>query len=469
MRLGFHLGDNWLSLLGAALTTASALTLLWFWLLEITSSRHVHAYAGILLFLILPALFVIGLLLIPLGIFFRRRKLKREGRLLAEYPEVDLRGPAIRHLLLLGGGATVLNVAILGTATYKGVEHMESSQFCGMTCHQVMQPEYTAFLDSPHSKVGCVQCHVGPGAGWFVKSKLSGVRQVVSLALDTYSRPIPVPVHDLRPAAETCQQCHWSDRPVGDKLIVRTSYGDDEKSTPSATGLVLKVGSGKDAAGIHGRHMGKVQITYWSDEKRSVIPKVAVRGKDGATVEYVSEDAMASFGDLGKAQVRTMDCLDCHNRPSHTFELPERAVDRALRDGRISRDLPFVRRKAVELLRVDYPDRATADAKIGAGFVEFYRASHPAVFEKDKAAVEAAAAVVKGIYAKNVFPAMKVAWGTYPTHIGHEDSPGCFRCHDESHVARDGKTITQDCNACHNDASPQLLADLGLAPKGLVP
>jgi nitrate/TMAO reductase-like tetraheme cytochrome c subunit len=473
LRLAVHLGNNWISLLGAGLTTAAALTLLWFWFLEITSPRPVHPYVGIALFMILPALFVVGLLLIPLGIVIRRRALARRGEIPAEYPSIRLDVPAVRNLVLLAGGATVLNVAILGTATHKGVEYMDSNQFCGLTCHTVMQPEYTAFLDSPHSRVGCAQCHIGPGAGWFVKSKLSGVRQVLAVARKSYSRPIPTPVHNLRPARETCEQCHWPAKFVGDKFVVRTKYADDEKNTPSTTVLVMKVGghTGRGGVGIHGRHLDEQErITYVStDGRREVIPKVTYRDDQGQLVEYVSEDVKVTPADLAAAESRSMDCVDCHNRPSHAFELPERAVDRALGEGRISTELPFIKKKAVELLRKEYPDRSSAERQIAEGIVEFYRTSYPEVFQKRRAAVESASNAVKGIYLRNVFPDMNVGWGVHPNHIGHEDFLGCFRCHDESHKSRDGRTISQDCSACHtilaqDETDPKVLEGLGLTP-----
>jgi nitrate/TMAO reductase-like tetraheme cytochrome c subunit len=478
LRLAIHLGNNWTSLLGAGLTTAAALTLLWFWFLEITSPRPVHPYAGMLLFLILPGFFVLGLVLIPLGIAIKRRRLAREGGIPAEYPSIRLDVPAVRNLILLAGGATVLNVAILGTATHKGVEYMDSNQFCGLTCHTVMQPEYTAFLDSPHSRVGCAQCHIGPGAGWFVKSKLSGVRQVLAVARESYSRPIPTPVHNLRPARETCEQCHWPAKFVGDKFVVRTKYADDEKNTASTTVLVMKVGgrTGQGGVGIHGRHLDEHErITYVStDDRREVIPKVTYRDDQGQLVEYVSEEVKATPAELAAAESRSMDCVDCHNRPSHAFELPERAVDRAIGEGRISPELPFVKKKAVELLRKEYADRATAERQIAEGLVDFYRTTYPEIHQRRRAAIESASSAVKGIYLRNVFPEMKVSWGVHPNHIGHEDFLGCFRCHDESHKARDGRTISQDCGACHtilaqDETDPKVLAGLGLTLSSAAP
>jgi nitrate/TMAO reductase-like tetraheme cytochrome c subunit len=408
----------------------------------------------------------------PLGILWYRFRAAKRGETVLEYPAVDLGRPLVRRAVLLVGVATIANVGILGGATYKGVEYMDSNQFCGLTCHKVMQPEYTAFLDSPHSRVGCVQCHIGPGAGWFVKSKLSGVRQVFAVGLQTYSRPIPSPVHDLRPARETCEACHWPAKFHGDKLLVRTKYGDDEASTPASTVLLLKLGGrGKDGlVGIHGRHLDAGErISYVATGgRRQVIPLVTYRDDDGKVVEYASEDTKVSSADLAKGESRKMDCIDCHNRPSHVFELPERAVDRAIERGEISRKLPFAKKKGVELLRREYEDRDAATREIPKALAEFYRSSHPDAYRERRALVESAGSALVAIYLRNIFPDMKVGWGSHPNNIGHEDFLGCFRCHDEAHKSRDGRTITQDCNACHSilaqdEKNPRILADLGLA------
>jgi hypothetical protein len=369
------------------------------------------------------------------------------------------------------GAATLLNVAILGTSTYKGVEYMDSAQFCGLTCHKVMAPEYAAYLDSPHSRIGCVQCHIGPGAPWFVKSKLSGTRQVFAVAFNTYSRPIPSPVENLRPARETCEQCHWPQKFQGDKFVVHTKYADDEASTPSTTVLVLKVGgrTSRGSSGIHGRHLNTTErIAYVAlDRQRQVIPRVTHVADDGTTEEYVSKDVKTTADQLAKGEHRRMDCMDCHNRPSHTFELPERAVDRAISEGRISRELPFIKKKAVEVLRAPYPDQAAASVGIAATLRDYYRTTHAESYRQHRALVETAVAELQGIYLRNVFPEMKVAWGTYSNNIGHEDFLGCFRCHDESHTTAGGKAITQDCNACHtllaqDESNPKVLSELGL-------
>jgi hypothetical protein len=465
----FHLGHNPLTLTGAVLTTSSASILVGYWALEILRGGPTHPYIGILLFLVLPGVFLLGLALIPAGVLLRRRALQKRGELPESYPRIDLGQPVWRHALAWVGVATVLNVGILGTASYKGVEYMDSSQFCGLSCHSVMAPEHTAYVDSPHARVSCVECHIGPGANWFVRSKLSGARQVLAVAFDTHSRPIPSPVRELRPARETCEHCHWPRKFHGDKLVVKTKFADDEANTRLVNVLMLRIGgqAGHGPTGIHGRHLDETErIRYVSDPGRQAISRVTYLDDDGKTVEYVSEDAAAE-GAQAATETRTMDCMDCHNRPTHAFELPERAVDRAMLEGAISPELPFVKKKAIELLRTEYPDRERAAAGIVAGLVGYYRQSHPEVWRQRREKVEAAGERLRAIYLRNVFPGMKVAWGTYPNNIGHEDFPGCFRCHDDKHKSRDGRVISQDCNACHavlamEESDPKILSDLGL-------
>jgi len=466
-----YLSHNPVTLIGAVITTSSAITMVGFWAREMVNDAPVHPYIGIVLFLVLPGIFLLGLLLMPLGLWFRYRKLRKKNEIPGQYPQIDLNSPLLMRASALVAAATLLNVLLLGTATYKSVEHMDSSQFCGQTCHSVMEPEYTAFVDSSHSRVGCVQCHIGPGAPWFVRSKLSGVRQVFAVNLNTYSRPIPSPVKELRPARETCAQCHWPDKFHGDKFLVRTKFAPDEKNTPMTTVLILKIGgrNWQGLTGIHGRHLDATErISYVStDGRRQVIPQVTYRDDDGQTVVYESSDAKMSPQELAAGEHRKMDCMDCHNRPTHAFQMPERAVDQAMNNGQISPELPFSKKQSVELLRSEYADRETALQKIPAAFADFYRAKYPDIFRTHRNQIEASAQQVQAIYRRNVFPRMRITWGTYPNNIGHDDFLGCFRCHDGSHSAKDGRTITQDCSACHTilameETNPKILADLGL-------
>ncbi|HKM65765.1 MAG TPA: NapC/NirT family cytochrome c [Candidatus Acidoferrum sp.] len=470
-RLLYYFIQNTISFIGVALTTSGAITMIAFWIYDFVLPGPPHPYIGLLIFLILPGIFILGLVLIPVGIFLRRRKLRNAGQLPSVYPEIDLKAPMVQNGLLFIGVATLLNVMIFSFASYRGVSYMDTTTFCGQTCHTVMAPEFSAYQNSPHARVECVECHIGPGAGWFVRSKLSGLRQVFAVTFHTYSRPIPSPVKYLRPARETCEQCHWPQRFSGDKFIVRTNYKEDEKNTPMTTALLMKIGgrSSTGSVGIHGRHLDDgARIHYIStDEHRQVIPVVYYTDDKGKTVEYISTDIKVTQQELEKGEKRAMDCIDCHNRPTHAFELPENAVDQRMSRGLVSPELPFIRKKAVELLKVNYPDQETAQKQIVDGINNYYRTTYPDVYNSKRALIAQSADNVAKIYLRNIFPDMKVGWGVHPNNLGHTDFPGCFRCHDGSHTSADGLTISNDCTACHNllavqEENPKILTDLGL-------
>jgi hypothetical protein len=467
----YFLGQNWITLTGAVVTTSTALTTIAFWFYDIFLPGPPHPYVGLLVYLILPGIFVLGLLLIPIGIWIRRRSLRASGELPGVFPAIDLKLPVVRRTLEYVAVATVLNLMIVGTASYRGVEYMDSTSFCGKTCHTVMDPEYTAYQNSPHSRVACVECHIGPGAGWFVRSKLSGLRQVVAVTFHTYSRPIPSPVKYLRPARETCEQCHWPQRFTGDKFLVNTSYKEDEKNTPQTDVLLLKVGgrTWQGSVGIHGHHLADgARIRYIStDPERQTIPVVDYTDEQGKTTEFVSTDTKPTKDQLDKGEHRVMDCVDCHNRPTHAFDLPENAVDKQMSIGRISPELPFIRKKAVEVLKVNYSARDVAEGSIKEELNTFYRTNYSQIYLTRRTLVEQAGEEVAKIYLRNVFPDMRLTWGSHPNNLGHNDSPGCFRCHDGSHTSADGQTITNDCSTCHQvlasgEENPKVLSDLGM-------
>jgi hypothetical protein len=469
-RLLAYLGNNVVTLLGAALTTSAGVTMVLFWAFELLLGHGASTYAGIIMFLILPGIFVTGLVLIPLGALWRRFRERRAGATIPVVPHLKWSEPKVRRALTVIGAATLLNITIMGTATYRGIEYMDSVQFCGTACHTVMEPEYTAYLDSPHSRVACVSCHIGPGAPWFVRTKLSGTRQIFAVWFKTYSRPIPSPVKHLRPARDTCEQCHWPAMFHGDKFLVRTKYSDDEANTPLKTVLVLKVGGRtfKGSVGIHGRHMnGDDRIEYLAaDEKRERIPHVVYREESGKKIDFLTSADKANVAANG-GEWRKMDCIDCHNRPTHTFEAPDRAVDRAMDEGRISVELPFVKKQAMQLLQKNYESHEDARVKITQAIKQYYRATYPQIFRDKQKVIEGAAEQLGAIYSKNVFPQMNVTWGTYPNHIGHQNGGGCFRCHDDNHTSADGRSITQDCEACHEvlameERNPKILKEMGV-------
>ncbi len=456
-----HLSNHWLSLIGVVVVTTA--TVLWLFLLPTTIKGDIHhPYFGILAFMVLPGVFFTGLLLIPLGILLRRRSERRRGSYPVSFAKVDFRNPEVKRLAIFIGLTTLVNIVIGSQFTYGAVTYMESVTFCGQTCHTVMQPEYTAYQGSPHSRVDCVECHIGAGASWFVKSKLSGVGQVFAVAFNTYERPIPTPVRDLRPARETCETCHWPQKYGEDRLRVVNKYADDEANTLTKTVLLMKIGGGNRGMGIHGTHLGPgVTIRYaHSDESRQTIPWIEYT--DGRRTTVYASDGATPEG----MPVREMDCMDCHNRPSHTFELPERAVDHAMFAGEIPPSLPYAKKMALEIIQREYASREEAAEAIPAAMERYYRESHPEVYKERKAEVDRAAQGTLAIWNRNVFPAMKVTWGTYPNNIGHTDFPGCFRCHDDR-TSADGRTVSQDCSACHSllameEPAPQVLTDLGV-------
>jgi hypothetical protein len=459
-----YLGSNWISLIGVVLVTTSAIL----WVILLPSLLQGHArnpYEGMILFIALPMVFFLGLGLIPLGVWLFKRR--NRGKLPAVFPAVDLANPKFRRLLAFLAATTIANLIIGGQFTYRAIGYMESVSFCGQTCHTVMKPEFTAYQNSPHSRVDCVQCHIGPGANWFVKSKISGSWQVISVTLNLYPRPIPTPIENLRPARETCEVCHWPQKYGADRLRVIRSYSDDEQTRETKSVLLLHIGGGNGYEGIHGAHMGPgVHIRYaHSDVKRQKIPWVEYRR--GAAEPLVFRAEGYKEEGPGNLDVRTMDCMDCHNRPSHAYELPERGMNRVLAEGTVDRALPFVRKAALEILKADYSTETQARQQIPEKFRAYYEKNYPAVWQSRKAAVERSARGVLSVFERNVFPEMNVKWGTYPINIGHMDWDGCFRCHDERPSIRGGRTITQDCDTCHkllaqDEEKPKVLTELGL-------
>ena len=443
-----------LGLAGLGLALVSGLLLVLFSLAE-PLGIETGPYFGIVAWVVIPALFVAGLLVVPLGYARARRRLSAEGTLHDRaLPILDFNNPRLRRNALLFVCLSFANLVILGVASYQGIHTMESNAFCGLTCHTVMEPEYTAYHSSSHASVKCVSCHVGPGARGFARSKLAGVRQLVALAKGSYSRPIPAPVEDLRPAQETCENCHWPSSDHGDRLKVLERYGDDEKSTPSVTVLLLHVGGasrgGGAGRGIHWHMNLAHQVTYIaSDRERTKIPWVRSMDASGKATEYLDPESGLTAEAIARAPKRTMDCIDCHNRPAHRFELPEDAVDAAIRDRQLDRALPFLRKQMLAALRASYPDKASADRGIADALMKFYQEQYPEIAARSQEAIRKASGAAREIYARNIFPKMKVAWGPHPEHIGHERSPGCFRCHDGSHKSADGKEIVQDCTLCH--------------------
>jgi hypothetical protein len=447
-------GRNWITASGAALATVSALLIVAFLILGLMGNQS-SPYIGIMGFLILPGVFVVGLLVIPLGLYWERKHRvgnPTQGDSTEIYPKIDFSLPHVRRAAGLVTFLTVVNLLLLSLVSYEGVQYMDSVSFCGQVCHSVMEPEYTAYLGSPHSRVKCVECHIGPGAPWFVRSKLSGVGQVVAVAFNTYHRPIPTPVENLRPSRDTCEQCHWPEKFTGDRIKVITRFADDSANTPLKTVLLMHIGGGaQGSGGIHSWHIDPRKETRYiaADPQRQTIAWVQVREADGTTTEYTARENPLTPEQMARAEVRVMDCIDCHNRPTHIFRHPDQGMDDALASGRIDRSLPFIKKVGTAVLTEAQGDKSSALAMIAERIRAYYRENYPTLAQKQRDAIETAIREIQAIYSRNVFPQMNLTWGTYPNNLGHERFPGCFRCHDDAHVSRDGRTIRQDCNICH--------------------
>jgi nitrate/TMAO reductase-like tetraheme cytochrome c subunit len=457
---------HWISLVGAVVALVALMVIVMLAVMELTGF-HGGPYLGILTYLILPMVAIGGLLLIPLGVWKRRRDLAASANdpnsVDHGLPVIDLNNERTRGVLISSVAIGIVTLVIVAGATFKGVEVMESVAFCGTVCHTVMEPEHTAFQRSSHSKLRCADCHIGAGADWFVKSKISGSWQMVSVALNLYPTPIPSPVHSLRPARDTCEQCHWPTKHVGDKLQVRAKFAEDEANSKTTTVLLMKVGGeqGTGSTGIHWHVDRGVQIRFQTDASRQNVFDVEMNTADGKKKLFKAKEQPT-----GPTEWRSMDCVDCHNRPSHTFKMPALEIDNALDDGRIDKTLPFVKREGMRLLNAKYTSHEEARAGIAREVEGFYKAKYPDVASSKAAAVGAAGKALGDIYAWNVFPKMKVTWGTYRSNLGHDDdAPGCFRCHDKKHVAEGGDKISGSCKVCHavladDEKDPEILKTL---------
>lgn len=360
-----------------------------------------------------------------------------------------------RTIFLYFSFGIVFFLLISAFGSFKAYEYTETDAFCGKVCHQVMEPEFSAYLDSPHSRVGCVKCHIGSGADWFVKSKLSGVHQVYSVLFNKYSKPIPTPVKELRPAEGTCEQCHSPSHFFSEKRVDYTYYLSDENNTKSKISMLLKIGGGNSfnntGSGIHW-HMNINNKVYYlhSDDRRLEIPWVKMVDKDGNETIFKLKGFDSSKTIFPKENYRLMDCIDCHNRPSHIFHLPDKMVNLFMGNKNIDESLPFIKSLVVQSIDKDYSDKKVGLDSIKYSIENFYKINYPEIYKSKRAEIEQAITSAQRIYDRNYFTYMQANWKKFPDHIAHTYTPGCFRCHDGGrHLSDDGKVISNDCNSCH--------------------
>ena len=444
---------NPLTLAGAGLATL-ALGLIGFLILLETFAHQSHPYLGLITYMLLPGFFLLGLFIALAGVVRAHRR-ARAGRPEEMFPlQYDLTAPRQRRALLLVVSLTFLLLVVSAFGSYQAYQYTDSVEFCGLVCHSVMKPEYTAYKASPHARVACVECHIGPGADYFVKSKLTGSYQVYSVLFNKYHRPIETPVANLRPARETCEQCHWPKHFFSGKLLSKTYFLSDEKNSRSQMNMLVRIGGGDPnrgaTEGIHYHMFVANSIKYIARDRQHLdIPYVESREPDGKVTVFRSTEDPLTEEEIRKGEKHEVDCIECHNRPTHIFRHPEQSVNQAMAQGWISPTLPMVKKLAVDTLEAPQKTEAGALASIKTAVESFYQKEYPQVFASRRADIDATVKQLQDIYKLNYFPEMKVSWKGFADHIGHMYSPGCFRCHDGKHVSSDGRKLTTDCTACH--------------------
>ncbi len=450
-----HYSKNWLTIIGSIIAGINlALIILLFIISSVFDKSETNI--GLFIYVILPGFMVLGLLLIPIGMFRERSRLRKAGVHEGErYPRIDLNDPRHRNAFIIFTISTIIILFLSTLGSFEAYHLTESVEFCGTLCHKVMEPEHTAYQNSPHANVLCVECHVGSGASWYVKSKISGLHQVIAVLTNEYERPIETPLHDLRPARETCEVCHWPQKFYARSLWTNKYFLADSANTEWDIMLNMKTGPEYSGLGlregIHWHINPNVNIEYISEEdKRENITYVKYTNiGTGEEVIYRSDDHPIEDSLLAASEPRTMDCIDCHNRPSHNYNSPTVYFDKVMLTGAVSKDIPFIKKVSMEILRETFTSKDTALQKIEAAIRGYYESEHSEYYSKNKELIDNSVASIQNAFSLNTFPEMKVTYDVYPEHIGHLESDGCFRCHNDSFKSENGRVITRDCNLCH--------------------
>ncbi|MBX3009609.1 MAG: NapC/NirT family cytochrome c [Melioribacteraceae bacterium] len=456
MKLKFpHSSQNWISLIGATIALISFFMIVFLFVVD-TFFEKGNTYLGLIIFMVLPAVLLFGLILIPIGMY---RKIRREKRgIVTEkpgWPVVDLNNIRTRGGFIIFSVGTSIFLLATAVGSYEAFHYTESVEFCGELCHEVMKPEFVAYQNSSHSRVACVSCHVGDGVGWYVKSKMSGLYQVYAVAMNNFPRPIPTPIANLRPARETCEECHWPEKFYFRKLRIQKHYLSDENNSEWDINLTMKIGSELSALGlqegIHWHINPDIKIEYKaSDNQRKNIPWVKYTNlKTGKETIYLEEGIKLSAQELENLETRTMDCMDCHTRPSHNYQPPAFFINNAITAGKIPKELKQIKFAAMEIMRNDFPTSDSAMKGISRMINDFYKDNYPEIYANQQNLIKKAVVGIQAEYSKNIFPEMKVKWSHYQNNIGHLEFNGCFRCHNDSHSSKSGVKISKDCNLCH--------------------
>lgn len=410
-------------------------------------------YFGIITYILLPSVLILGLIIIPIGALIERKRWRRAAETgKPPLPRIDLNDSRQRTAFLFFSTGTLLLMILTAIGGYRAFDITESVSFCGKVCHQVMDPEYTTYLHSPHARVACVQCHVGPGASWYVRSKLSGAYQVYSVIFHKYPQPIPTPIKNLRPARETCEQCHWPQSFVGERRVTRAYFLEDSANTRWSIDMIVKIG--RSTSGEMQRPPVHWHVTHTvqylpTDSSSQSIPWVRVVDSTGKSEVFETSDNPFTPDSVKRSSIKTMDCMDCHDRPTHIIKTPGDAVNDAMASGAISPSLPWIKQTAVNALIPRYTNTKDAFDSIALSVKSFYSDKYPKIASAEGAEIKQAVSSLQSIYQANFFPYMRVDWRAYPDNIGHENYIGCFRCHDGNHKSADGQIIPSKCETCH--------------------
>lgn len=452
---------NPITMTGVLVSTVSLLVIVFLIALEFLSTDIQNPYVGIVTFIILPAIMIIGLILIAFGAIRENRRILRLKLGRKALPIIDLNNPKYQITTLVFTAGTFILILLSAFGSFKAYEYTDSDEFCGTVCHKVMIPEYTAYKESPHSRVGCVKCHIGSGATWFVRSKLSGVYQIYSVLFNKYHKPIPSPVENLRPAQETCEQCHWPKHFYSDKKVDYYLYNSDEVNSETKVTMLIFVGGGNkelgNTSGIHYNMNLANEVSYIaSDKSRQTIPWVKVKSLiTGKETLYKSLDDKLPDEMVKQENMRRLDCIDCHNRPSHVYDQPNKRLNSYMSANKIDKTLPYIKTLALQSVETYATNRNTAYKDISNYIWNFYKQNYADIALNRKNDLNRSIGAIYKLYEKSYFPDMKVNWKNFPNNIGHLYSKGCFRCHDDRHVSPDGKVISKDCNLCHKIISQQ--------------
>lgn len=445
---------NWISISGFILAINSLIIILILFLFA-WFSKESNAYMGLFIYIIVPAFMVLGLLLIPTGMLIKRRKKVSTSESSEKWPILDLNNNIQRKAVVRISIITGILLVVSSFGSYQAFHYTESVEFCGTLCHQVMEPEYVTYQHSAHANVKCVECHVGEGADWYVKSKLSGLYQVYSVIFKKYSRPIATPLHNLRPASETCEKCHWPEKFYSQKLRNQRSYLADSSNTEWDISLLMKIGPQHSALGlsegIHWHINKDFKMEYIASTRdRESIPWVKLTNlKTGEIKIFMDEDNPIDQAAIDTLEMRKMDCMDCHTRPSHVYKSAPNYIDQAILSEKIPANIPYIKMAAMEALKVPYETKDHAHIEIYSAMVNYYKDSYPEIYLKEFSRIQNAIKVVQQEYDNNVFPYMKADATQYLNHIGHLESEGCFRCHSDRHKTKTGETISKSCDMCH--------------------